>query len=165
MKVQVSKGGVIHLHEGSGVTLCGRECQGAKRMDHEDIKPSCQRCIKIEAKSVKVEPIKAEAAAQAEGAACGKAGKALVGNCSWSGEAAQLAFTHGWMTHHESCDCKISGGIGYTFDLATHAMIKNPPARQYTQAELDLAWRRLGGFERGNGKHKGSKARRVRSHA
>lgn len=114
-------------------------------------------CVRTVVRSV-------EANAQAEGAAYGKAGKALVGNCSWSGEAAKLAFTHGWMTHHESCDCKISGGIGYTYDCATHEMVKNPPARQYTPHEMSLARRR---YEPGTwrSKHKGSKGKRMLSHA
>lgn len=113
-----------------------------------------------------VETLSAGAAAQADGVRVRRAGKALMGNCSWSGEVTRQAFVHGWMTLHESCDCKESGGIGYTFDLATHTMVKNPPARQYTRQENERVMRKYGFIPASwRSKHKGSKAIRIRSHA
>lgn len=136
-------------------------CEG-----HESLSGAIGETVFCDGSCVQAVTRSVEADAQAGGAMLGRKGRALIGNCPYTAEAARLAFTHGWMTHHESCDCKISGGIGYTFDLATHTMIKNPPARQYTQSELDRAARRRGYIPATwRSKHKGSKARRVRSHA
>lgn len=119
-----------------------------------------------QASETPVETLSAGAAAQADGVRVRRAGKALMGNCSWSGETTRQAFVHGWMTLHESCECKESGGIGYTFDLATHTMIKNPPARQYTRQEMERVERRYGIIPASwRSKHKGSKGKRVLSHA
>jgi hypothetical protein len=189
-KIKLSRTGVTHAFEDADMTICAREIPitGSWTTDPEvtcktclkvidDLKrhaapgSECHELCEVHPKPVKAseptgEPIKPGAMAQSDGASVGRAGKALMGNCSWSGESARLAFTHGWMTHHVSCDCKISGGFGYTFDLATHTMVKNPPARQYTRAELDRAARRKGYVPASwRSKHKGSKAARIRSHA
>lgn len=166
--VQISRGGVAHRRHRSGKTLCGKAYSGGGVYDGYTISEiiSCKSCIKIENRDNAV-PVKIEAAMQAEGVRLRRDGKALMGNIpTESGEAAKLAFVHGWMSLHESCECKISGGAGHTLDLATHEMVKNPPARQYTAAEDYRAQRRYGLIAPSwQGKRKGSKAKRQLSNA